>query len=289
MFELIKMKRIGLVRFRLNIGGVFDLVEKGFMREMRKQFQEDFLCKCIYLDAIESKYKEDIEKLKSLKKRRMDVIFAGGTACIARTWDVFKDGNVPVVGWGYMVSGPLIGKKVGEWSGINLTLIEVREGASELNKFIKEILPDAKYVGIIVNKDILIDRLLAEEGLKEEDKQGLSIRILEMKPDMEVDKDLDALCGITGAIEYLPMLIEWRKPIIMTVHSKYDKYVLSIRCPDPEAGGKQAAEIVCDVLRGKDISKIPIRGPGKYKAIVNLDVARKLGLEITSGMLKYQR
>ena len=45
-----------------------------------------------------------------------------------------------------------------------------------------------------------------------------------------------------------------------------------------------------------EVSEVPVswgernlQRADKYKAIVNLDVARKLGLEITPGMFKYQR
>ena len=288
------MKTIAIIRPKLSIGGTFDRTEMGLKKIIEKEFtpEKDFLYKHVFLQLTEAGHEEDIKKLESLKKRRIDVISAGGVICAAPTWQVFKDTAVPILGWGFKVADSLgIKKGIGEATDTHFTSVEYIIEPSGLYKFSKEILPNIKNAGIILNEDMVVDKLFVESLLKEQNKEGFSVEPIKMIQNMSIDyvKKYELLYGVTGAIKYLPILIELKKKIIMTMYTKYDDQVFGIYAPNTEIMGEQGGEVICKILNGEDIAKIPIQGPMKYEKLVNIDVAKNLGIEPNSSMLRYQR
>ncbi|CEP68652.1 ABC transporter, substrate-binding protein [Moorella glycerini] len=73
--------------------------------------------------------------------------------------------------------------------------------------------------------------------------------------------------------------------------------VMGLNAADAEAGalaaygcpfveqGRQAARLVAKVLAGKDVAAIPIETPDRLELVVNLGVARQLGIEISPTVL----
>jgi ABC-type uncharacterized transport system substrate-binding protein len=288
------MKTIAIIRPKLSIGGIYDRAEMGAKRVIEKEFtpEKDFLYKHVYLQATDTGREVDIEKLESLKKRRIDVIHGAGVACAAHTWQVFKDTAVPIVGSGFRVANNLgIKRGIGEATDTHFTSVEYMIEPPGLYKFSKEILPHIKNVGIILNEDMVVDKLFVESLLKEQNKEGFSVEPIKMTPNINIDdvKKYELLYGITGAIKYLPILIGWKKKIIMTIYTKYDNQIFGVYTPSTEIISEQIGEIICEIMKGKDIAKIPIQGPREYEKFVNIDVAKDLGIEPNSNMFKYQR
>ncbi len=61
--------------------------------------------------------------------------------------------------------------------------------------------------------------------------------------------------------------------------------LFALEC-DYEAIGRQTAEMVKEIVRGRSISDIPLAYPKKIKALINLRTARILGLRISTSVLE---
>jgi hypothetical protein len=286
------MKVVGIIRPPLAIGGVFDTTEKLLRKAIEKEIQlkKDFLYKHVYLEATEAGRDRDIEKLNALKKGGVDIICSLGIICVTPTWEVFKDTNIPVIGTGYGCAASLFNKGLGECSKTHFTSVEYVVEPLPIFEFSKELFPNIKKIGIIRNENMDVDRLFSKDVLKLSDRADFSVESVEMKPDMKKDdiEDYELLYGITGAIEYLPKLIEWKRPVIMTINSKYDRQILGTITCGIDSLGEQIGEIVVRVIKGEDISKIPMQGPKRYAKHINTNIAKDLRLEITPGMHKYE-
>jgi len=185
----------------------------------------------------------------------------------------------------------------GNVTGITNIIAELGGKRLEL---LKEIVPTASRVAILVNPDV------ATVGIQiEHVKVAANALRLNLTPVLEVRKAGDLEGAFKAAVRYhADAGLRMVDPLVSALRKETAEFVLKYRLPvmhpfreDVESGGlvsygtnladqyRQAATFVQKILKGAKPADLPVEQPKKFELLVNLKTAKQIGLNIPPNVL----
>ncbi len=292
-----KVYRIGVLTF---IESRLDKVEG--MKEGLKKYG-------LYEDDVEIIIKNANENLDDLDKMAMelvdqnvDIIVTLGIDETAAAKKVTKDSKIPVtfigvactVGLGF-VEDPIS-------SGCNLTGVDsyyVQLSGKRI-EFLKRLVPSVNKVLVLYNPlNMPIDASI-EYLYDAAFKYNVELDIVPVTEESELLNILNEKSNETDAVmlmcsllfnsvieEIIDITIENKIPLIAVSNKHVEKGALAFYGGTNYNEGIQAARIVVNILNGQDPEIIPIESPEKLELYVNVDTARKIGIDIKASEMPY--
>lgn len=160
-------------------------------------------------------------------------------------------------------------------------------------ELLKELLPEAKTVGMIYNSSELNSEIQVEIARKVAEELGLELVVSGITNSNEVSLALDAVLGKVDVLyvqkdntvaSAFPVVVkkanEKNVPIIGAVKDFVDQGALATDGPSEFEIGYQTGEMIVKVLNGQDIKEIEAEVVLKTKRDYNVDVAAKYGVVI---------
>ena len=175
----------------------------------------------------------------------------------------------------------------------------VAELAAKRLELLKEMVPGATHVAVIVNPDnpnAAPQMRSAEAAAK---KLNIALRpILAMREASELEKTLET------AARAAPAAIRMIDPLVFILRKETAALAAKLKLPmiystpeDADAGGliaygadipsqyRQAATFVSKILRGARPADLPVEQPTTFELVVNLKAAKALGLKVPQAIL----
>jgi len=245
-------------------------------------------CKCDLKQWVLSEMK-GYDVVKELRTERPDVIVAIGSGALERIRSI-KD--IPIVVLMVIDTHSTIAGH-SNITGINMDIPPDRQ-----LELIRLALPAVKDIGLLYNS---VKRGgFVEKAKASAESRGIRLTAREVDHSREVHERLELMTGKIGAYWMLPDLgivtpetveilflysLENRLPVI-TFSNKYLEMgaFMSLEVDSYDIG-VQAAEIIARILAGKEAGTIPAGSARKINITINQKIARKLGIEIGSGIL----
>ncbi|VAX21878.1 hypothetical protein MNBD_NITROSPINAE01-423 [hydrothermal vent metagenome] len=225
-----------------------------------------------------------------LKKGGVDLIFTLGVNALNLVLDKFH--NIPVV-YSFVLNPGSTKKILSQDARTNMTGISMVIPPEMQFRAILQAAPSVKRVGVVYDPTKTI-RLIVE-ARKSAKKLGLTL--VEKRISKKKDA-IEAISGMRGEVDAIWMaadttaitpesikymlLYSFRTGIpLIGISDKYVKNGALIALSfDSEDIGKQAGEIASRVLDGEDVASILPAKPRKLKLSINVNTAKKLGLNI---------
>src|SRR5262245_41993095 len=253
---------------------------------------------------IESRYAEGhydrLPKLAAeLVRLNVNVIFVystPGTLAAKKATD-----TIPIVFAG--VSDPLVAGIVPNLTrpGRNVTgvTLDNPELSPKRLSLLKEAVPSASRVGVLVNPDFKATPAMLDETRSAARTLGLDLHVVETRAPGELAKAFDTLSvQRANALAVLadPMFVAQRRRIAELAASHRIPAIYHLR-QFVEAGGlmfygadyveafEQAAVLVDKVLKGAKPTDLPVERPWRFALAINLKTAKALGLTIPQSLL----
>lgn len=225
-----------------------------------------------------------------LKKGGVDLIFTLGSNALNLVIDRFR--NIPVV-YSFVLNPRTVASSLSKNKRSNMTGISMVIPPEMQFKAIMQATPSVKRIGVVY--DPSKTESLIEEARKSAKKLGLTLVEQQISKKKEA---LGAISGMQGRVDAIWMAAD--TTAITAESIKYmllysfrtgtpligisDKYVkngaLIALSFDSEDIGKQAGEIASRVLDGENVEEIPPANPRKLKLSINMNTAKKLGIDI---------
>ncbi len=255
--------------------------------------------------VLDARYAEGkVERLSSLAQelihRKPDVLLAsttpGSVAAKAAT------STIPIVmvlvadpvGTGIV---PSLARPGGNITGMTTIVAELAGKRLEL---LKEIVPTASRIAVLVNPDnpaALPQMRSAEEAAR---RLGIEVRpVLEVRSPGDLERAFGAAVRARagGALRMIDPLIAMLRKETASLAAKHRLPVIYPSRLDVEAGGliayganfpeqyHQAATFVHKILRGAKPADLPVEQPTKFELVINMKTAKTLGLMIPQSVL----
>jgi putative ABC transport system substrate-binding protein len=292
-----KVYKIGVLTF---IEGRLDKVDG--MREGLKRYG-------LYEDNVEIIVKnadeniDDLEKMaQELVDENVDVIVTLGIDETTAAKKATAQSQIPVafIGVACTVGLGFVEDRISP--GCNITGVDsyyVQLSGKRI-EFLKRLVPSVKKVLVLYNPlNMPIDASI-EYLYDAADKYDVELDIV---PATEADEVLNILnekskttdgvmlmCSLLfNSIieEIIDISIENKLPLIAVSNKHVEKGALAFYGGTNYNEGAQAARIVVNILKGQDPKIIPIESPEKLELYVNMDTARKLGIDIKASDMPY--
>lgn len=162
-------------------------------------------------------------------------------------------------------------------------------------RLVKEVLPNAKTVGIMYttserNSEVQVkeaEKLFKKAGIKVV-KKGISSTNDVQDTAKSLMKDVDVVFvptdnTIASAVTLLGDLSkETKVPVVGGSADMVEGGVLFSYGPDYEKLGEQTAKLAVKVLEGEDVSKVSAQTPDALNVAVNEDMAKELGVDVSN-------
>ena len=175
----------------------------------------------------------------------------------------------------------------------------VAELAAKRLELLKEMVPHATHVAVIINPDnpnALPQMKSAEAAAKQ---LGIALRpVLPMRNAAELEKTLEiAARSAPAAIRMIDPLVFMLRKETAALAAKLKLPIIYSTPEDAEAGGliaygadipsqyRQAATFVNKILRGAKPADLPVEQPTTFELVVNLKAAKALGLKVPQTIL----
>jgi putative ABC transport system substrate-binding protein len=174
------------------------------------------------------------------------------------------------------------------------------EFASKGMQMIREVLPQAKRIAVLINPSNETHRLLyPKEAPPAAAKLGFELDLFELR-------DIEEVPGAVAAAKAhgADALALWADPILSTPPNRVPELatqagLLSFSLlpnfakgggfiaygPDIPSLARLGAHYVDRILKGAKPAELPIEQPSKYKLVINLKTARSLGIEVPASLL----
>ena len=168
-----------------------------------------------------------------------------------------------------------------------------RDVASKRIGLLRELVPDLRGLGILVNADNLASMLDMRDTQAAARMIGLDVVTREIRRAEDIASVFEGLKGPAFALHVV------QDPLINTNALRINTLALGARLPTMhgareqlEAGGlmsygadnrdlyRRAADYVDKILRGTKASDIPVEQPTKFELVINLKTAKALGLTV---------
>lgn len=163
---------------------------------------------------------------------------------------------------------------------------------------IKNLIPDAKTIGIIYNTGEINSELQVKE--LESKASGYKIEKVGVTSINEIPAAISSLTSKVDVIyaptdqmivSSLPVIVEKSKkykiPVIAAEKGSVKNGALATTGIDYEKLGYETGKMAVEVLKGKDISKLPIKTSSSTKIYINKDTAKYLGIKINLKDVEY--
>ncbi|OPL17390.1 MAG: hypothetical protein AVO38_01470 [delta proteobacterium ML8_D] len=241
--------------------------------------------------ALRNKTQDELLNIEEIiKSIRPNLILALGTPAARLAQESAE--NIPVLST--MVLDPKSSKIEPPSISIDIPVkIKLRQ--------IKSILPDVKKIGLFYSPST---RNVFEEASQISGRLGLEIIAWQINSARELHNAFNGMCQridcfliIPDSTIYSPKCVEYilieafRKKIpVIGLSASYTRAgaLISFEC-NYESLGKQAAETVLNMLHGKDPAMIGHSGPKEIGFSLNLLAARRLGVKISTEIIKQAR
>ena len=167
-------------------------------------------------------------------------------------------------------------------------------------EFLKRLVPSVKKVLVLYNpKNMPIDASI-EYLYDAADKYSVELDIIPVTEESEIFSILDEKGKSTDGVmlmcsllfnsvieEIIDITIENKLPLIAVSNKHVQKGALAFYGGTNYNEGIQAARIVVNILKGQDPKIIPIESPEKLELYVNVDTAKKIGIDIKASEMPY--
>ena len=166
-------------------------------------------------------------------------------------------------------------------------------------QFLKEAVPRLSRVALVVNPDSAISRQYIAAAQAAAPILGLTVQTFEVSllDKFEVAFDAMARAGMQAVIINADGLIYQAKetiakqalvrrmPLVAYSRETFDAGALMAYGPDNVVATHRAAAMVDKILKGAKPSELPVEQPTKFEFLLNLRVARSLGLSIPGRLI----
>ncbi|MDN5332420.1 MAG: putative tryptophan/tyrosine transport system substrate-binding protein [Tepidanaerobacteraceae bacterium] len=165
-------------------------------------------------------------------------------------------------------------------------------------ELLKEILPNAKNVGILYNAAEANSKVQVDLAKKAAMELNLTINEATVASSSEVNQAVQSLSGKVDAI-YAPtdntiasaigavvkVCNDAKIPVIAAERGMVEGGALATLGIDYYLLGKQTGAIAARVLKGENPAEIPVEGSKEYKLIINKKAAERLGIKIPDAVM----
>ena len=292
-----KVYRIGVLTF---IESRLDKVE-GMKEGLKKYglYEDDF--EIIIKNANENL--DDLDRMgKELVEEKVDIIVTLGIDETAVAKKVTQESQIPVAFIGVACSEGLGFVEDRISSGCNLTGIDsyyVQLSGKRI-EFLTRLVPSVKKVLVLYNpKNMPIDASI-EYLYDAADKYNVELDIIPVAEESEIFSILNEKSKSTDGVmlmcsllfnsvieDIIDITIENKLPLIAVSNKHVQKGALAFYGGTNYNEGIQAARIVVNILKGQDPEIIPIESPEKLELYVNVDTARKIGIDVKVSEMPY--
>jgi len=169
---------------------------------------------------------------------------------------------------------------------------------AEQLKLIKELVPDAKNVGVLYNSGEVNSIVQVDIAKEVASELGFTIVEATVTNSSEVSQATQSLMGRVDAI-YIPtdntivsavgavikVANEYKIPVIGSERGQVDAGAVAAKGIDYKELGKQTGQIAVEIIKGKKPQDIPIEGAKNVSLIINQSAAETIGLTIPKDLL----
>ena len=251
----------------------------------------------MYLWA-EGRIDRSAELAAELVRRKVDIIVAEGTASVIAAKQATT--VIPIV---FPLAGdPLsnnlvasLARPEGNVTGLSIQQTDVAGKRVEL---LREIVPGLRRLAILTN--IASPNTVPEIREVQILARSLNFNVTELdirRPD-DIAPAFDAIKGradavyippdplvLTNRIQIATLALDMRLPTIYSYREFVEAGGLVSYGPDIPALFRRAADLVDKILRGTNVSDIPVEQPTKFELVINLKTAKALGLTVPPTLL----
>jgi len=233
-----------------------------------------------------------------LVSSKVDLIVAFGTPAAQAVLSATS--TIPVV----FISGDPVGSGLAKSlarPGANGTGISTlsAELVSKRIELLRQIKPTTRRVALLENPSSPLHGTISREARNAAQKLGIQIITLEASNEQELNSAISSLRRVSAdALTVSPetfflankakiagAVAKARLPAIFPWRDFHDANVLMSYGGNPKDFGRHAAPYVDKILKGAKPDDLPIEQISKYELVIDLRVARKLGIKVPQDML----
>jgi putative ABC transport system substrate-binding protein len=253
--------------------------------------------------AIEYRWAEDVpnrlpELARSLVRKNVDIILAGGTIGAQAARDATQTIPIVAAGAGDLVEAGLVGSFAQPGGNLTGFVTGAPETTAKRGEIIKEIVPQAKHAAVLWNPTAF-NTQLEMKALKE---SALALQ-LETSYEASNIKDLETALG--SILKTQPdIVLVLNDPFMFSRRKRIVDSLFQARLPAAygyreyvDDGGlvsygssisdtyRRAATYIDKILKGAKPGDLPVQLPTKFELVINLKTAKALGLTVPLSLL----
>jgi len=289
-----KMIKIGISQ--LVEHPALDSAREGFIEALKEAGYEDG--KNIKIDFQNAQ--NDITNAQTIARKfvdeKVDMILAIATPAAQAAANVTKDIPILITAVTDPVSAGLAESL--EKPGGNVTGTTDMNPVAEQIKLIKDLVPNAKKVGILYNAGEINSKVQVDIAKQAAAEYGLTIIEATVSNSNEVSQATQSLMGRVDAI-YVPtdntivssigavikVANDHKIPVIGSERGQVEAGAIATKGIDYKELGKQTGRIAVEIIKGKKPQDIPIEGAKVVTLIINQKAAETIGLTIPKDIL----
>ncbi|MFW2488490.1 ABC transporter substrate-binding protein [Clostridium chromiireducens] len=285
------VKNIGVVQLVQH--DALDASNKGFVDGLKEKGFEDGKNIKIEQQNAQGEQANAQTISKQFADAKKDLIFAIATPAVQAAYNSTKD--IPIIFTA--VTDPVKAEVAKDWksSGTNVTGTSDKVPVDKQIELLKQLLPNAKTVGVIYNTSETNSVIQVDELKAAAQKQGLAVKEVGVTNVNEINQNLASALGEMDVL-YTPtdntvasgyalvgkLCLDKNIPIIGAEEAVVTKGGLASIGIDYYQLGKEAGYKAAEVLGGKKPSEVEISTLSKMSFTINTDVAKKLNITIPS-------
>lgn len=273
-----------------------DSAREGFIEALKEAGYEDG--KNIKIDFQNAQ--NDITNAQTIARKfvdeKVDMILAIATPAAQAAANVTKDIPILITAVTDPVSAGLAESL--EKPGGNVTGTTDMNPVAEQIKLIKDLVPNAKKVGILYNAGEINSKVQVDIAKQAAAEYGLTIVEATVSNSNEVSQATQSLMGRVDAI-YVPtdntivssigavikVANDHKIPVIGSERGQVEAGAIATKGIDYKELGKQTGRIAVEIIKGKKPQDIPIEGAKVVTLIINQKAAETIGLTIPKDIL----
>jgi len=273
-----------------------DSAREGFIEALKEAGYEDG--KNIKIDFQNAQ--NDITNAQTIARKfvdeKVDMILAIATSAAQAAANVTKDIPILITAVTDPVSAGLAESL--EKPGGNVTGTTDMNPVAEQIKLIKDLVPNAKKVGILYNAGEINSKIQVDIAKQAAAEYGLTIVEATVTNSNEVSQATQSLMGRVDAI-YVPtdntivssigavikVANDHKIPVIGSERGQVEAGAVATKGIDYKELGKQTGRIAVEIIKGKKPQDIPIEGAKTVTLIINQKAAETIGLTIPKDIL----
>ncbi len=249
--------------------------------------------------ATEGNYDRLPDRAAELVQLKVDVIFAASAPAIKAAKQATR--AIPIVF--ETLSDPVADGFVANLARPGGNLTGLAGLAPELSgkrlELLKEVVPGAVRVAVLLNPDNPNARRLLKETVNSAHALGMQLQVLEVRHPDELDKAFSAMtkarAGVLSVIPDPTLLAQRKKVADLSAKAKLPAIYgtsgvaeiggLIVYAPSLADLWRRAATYVDKILRGAQPAELPVEQPTKFELVINLKAAKQIGLTIPPNVL----